>query len=146
MRNYEQLDKATFNAETGVLYLESAAATTGMGIVAMRKEGAYVAISASYGPLEIALRPRLHELSRVLGRLQPVEGFSTTRQIGTGQAFLSLGLRPDGFLIMRPTLVADAAGHITFNLLLTDPVRQKLFEWLPVDPNASTGEFPTVSS
>jgi hypothetical protein len=100
----------------------------------MRREGDYITISASYGVLEIALRPRYHELTRVLSRLQPVEGLQTTRQVGTGQAFLALGLKPDGTLLMRPTLVADATGHMSFNLALSDPVRQALYTWLPIEP------------
>jgi hypothetical protein len=102
-------------------------------MVSMRREGDYITIAASYGLLEIALRPRYHELTRVLSRLQPVEGLQTTRQVGTGQAYLALGLKPDGTLLMRPTLVADATGHMTFNLTLTDEVRKALFAWMPIE-------------
>jgi hypothetical protein len=132
MRNFELLDKATVDGESGVLTLSTGHDNLGHPVVALRREGAYIALSASYGPLEIALRPRFQELSRVLGRLQPVDGLQTTRQVGTGQAYLALGLKPDGTLLMRPTIVADATGHLGFNLSLSDGARKTLFEWLPV--------------
>lgn len=136
MRNYQLLDRVTVNAESGIFYLTTDADAQAAPVVALRREGGYVAISASYGPLEIALRPRLHELARVLARLQPVEGMQTTRQVGTGQAYIALGLRPDGILVLRPTLVADATGHLVFNLTMSDAARQALFEWLPIDPSS----------
>jgi hypothetical protein len=132
MRNFELLDKASVDADSGVITLTTQSDTSGHPVVALRREGGYIALSASYGPLEIALRPRFQELSRVLARLQPVEGLQTTRQVGTGQAYLALGLKPDGVLLLRPTIVADATGHMGFNLALSDGVRQALFEWLPV--------------
>ncbi len=133
MRNFELLDKFTADADSGVVSLSSQRDIPGNPVVALRREGGYIALSASYGPLEIALRPRFLELARVLARLQPVEGLQTTRQVGTGQAYLALGLRPDGVLLMRATLVADATGHLGFNLSLSDEVRKSLFEWLPVE-------------
>jgi hypothetical protein len=68
--------------------------------------------------------------------LSPVAGLQTTRQVGTGQAYLSLGLQSDGSLLIRPTIVADATGHLGVNLVLTDAVRQALYDWLPVDEAA----------
>jgi hypothetical protein len=137
MRNFIQLDTARVDAATGIIYLTTERQTEAQPMVFMRREGDYITISASYGLLEIALRPRYHELTRVLSRLQPVEGLQTTRQVGTGQAFLALGLKPDGTLLMRPTLVADATGHMSFNLALADPVRQALYAWLPIEPSSS---------
>jgi len=133
MRKFIELDQATVDAETGIISLTAARATEAQPTVSMRREGDYITISASYGLLEIALRPRYHELTRVLSRLQPVEGLQTTRQVGTGQAFLALGLKPDGTLLMRPTLVADATGHMSFNLALTDSIRSTLYSWLPIE-------------
>jgi hypothetical protein len=133
MRKFIELDQATVDAETGIISLTAARATEAQPSVSMRREGDYITISASYGLLEIALRPRYHELTRVLSRLQPVEGLQTTRQVGTGQAFLALGLKPDGTLLMRPTLVADATGHMSFNLALTDAARSTLYSWLPIE-------------
>ena len=49
--------------------------------------------------LKLPLRPRFQELSRVLGRLHAVEGLQTTRHVGTAQAYLAVGLKPDGILI-----------------------------------------------
>src|SRR5215468_7160627 len=132
MRNFEMLSQYTIDAATGVITFADHQENEGRPIVAMRREGGYIALSASYGPFEIALRPRFQELSRVLARLQPVEGLQTTRQIGTGQAYLAVGLKPDGVLLLRPTIVADATGHMGFNLLLSDSARKAFFEWLPV--------------
>ncbi|RMF80963.1 MAG: hypothetical protein D6737_06470, partial [Chloroflexi bacterium] len=122
MRNFETLDHVEINEQSGIISI-SAKDNVMCPHLAMRREGGYVAISASYGPIEIALRPRFQELARVLGRLQPVEGLQTTRQVGTGQSYVALGLQPSGILIMRPTIVADATGHLSFNIFLTDDVR-----------------------
>jgi hypothetical protein len=132
MRNFQMLDDVELDAATGVLTITLKDDHHAEPIVALRREGGYVALSASYGPFEIALRPRYQELARVLGRLHPVEGLQVTRQIGTGQAFLAVGLRPDGVMLLRPTIVGDATGHVGFNLLLSDAARKALFEWLPV--------------
>jgi hypothetical protein len=133
MRNFETLDSVTLDSGSGIIHIATQSGAAGLPRIAMRREGSYVAISASYGPLEIALRPRFAELARILGRLRPVEGLQTTRQVGTGQAYLSLGLQVDGMLVMRPTIVADATGHLCFNLLLSSDARQQLFDWLPVE-------------
>jgi hypothetical protein len=133
MRNFQTLDQVTIDEETGIIHLSMREDSGMRPRAAMRREGSYVAISVSYGPLEIAMRPRLYELARVLSRLKPVQGLQTTRQVGTGQAFLAMGLQTDGTLILRPTIVADATGHLCVNLLLTDEVRQALYNWLPAD-------------
>lgn len=136
MRNFEVLDQVNIDNSSGVITFSTENQSAGRPVVAMRREGGYIALSASYGPFEIALRPRFQELSRVLARLQPVEGLQTTRQIGTGQAYLAVGLKPDGTLLLRPTIVADATGHLGFNLALSDNARKALFEWLPVSADA----------
>ncbi|MBL8119127.1 MAG: hypothetical protein J0L63_05870 [Anaerolineae bacterium] len=136
MRNFELLDTVKLDDSSGLITFTIQAQTTGQPVVAMRREGGYIALSASYGPFEIALRPRFQELSRTLSRLQPVEGLQTTRQVGTAQAYLSVGLKSDGVLLLRPTIVADATGHIAFNLALTDSARKALFDWLPVEPES----------
>lgn len=133
MRDFYTLDTLTINEETGLLSVAAHNDTLTLPNLAMRREGGYVSISVSFGPLEVALRPRYPELTRVLGRLRPVSGLQTTRQVGTGQAYIALGLRDDGCLVIRPTIVADATGHLCFNLLLSSDVRQALFDWLPVD-------------
>ncbi len=132
MRNFQLLDTMSEDKTSGIITFTTTYDATARPTLAMRREGGYIAISASYGPFEIALRPRFQELSRVLARLQPVEGLQTTRQIGTGQAYLAVGLRADGMLLLRPTIVADATGHIGFNLILNQESRSALFEWLPV--------------
>lgn len=133
MRHFQTLDKITVDSESGVLYLSTHKESENFPRVGMRREGAYVAISASYGPLEIALRPRTEDLVNLLSRLQPVEGLQTTRQVGTSQAYLAIGLRSDGALVMRPTIVADATGLFAYNLVVTPPIAKAFLEWLPVE-------------
>lgn len=129
MRTFQALDQVDVDTEAGVIHLYD---TGENAHVALRREGDYMAISASHGPVEIALRPRYAELERALKALQPVEGLQTTRQVGMGQSYLSLGLRSDGALNLRPTLVADAYGYLSLNLELTSEARQKLYEWLGI--------------
>jgi hypothetical protein len=129
MRTMHSLNSISLDTESGVIYFYDNSKTARF---ALRREGDYIAISASYGPIEIALRPRYAELERALKALQPVEGLQTTRQVGTGESYLSLGLRSDGALNVRPTLVADAYGYLSLNLELTSNARQKLYEWLGI--------------
>ncbi|MBI1281237.1 MAG: hypothetical protein GC179_24130 [Anaerolineaceae bacterium] len=131
MRNFQLLDVVTYDKHAGSIQFTSEEPLAAKPYVTVQREGGYVAFSASYGPLEIAVRPRFQELSRVLGRLNAVEGLQTTRQIGTAQAYLAVGLKPDGLLLLRPTVVGDATGHIGLNLALSSPARQAFFEWLP---------------
>lgn len=131
MRKFYELNTATTDENTGVFLIACDENNYDIEL-ALRREGGYVSISMRYGPIEMALRPRFNELNRVLGRLRPVNGLHTTRQIGTAQANVALGLREDGSLIIRPTIVADATGLLCFNLILTDDIRAKLFEWLEV--------------
>jgi hypothetical protein len=133
MRNFVTLDEVNLNNEAGVIYFTSSQPSELKPRLSMRREGGHVSISISSGPLEVALRPRYQDLIRVLGGLRPVNGLQTTRQVGTGQAYLALGLNEDGSLVLRPTIVADATGLLCFNLLVSDAPRQKLYEWLSVE-------------
>jgi hypothetical protein len=138
MRHFQILDKFSVDEENGIILLsQSDDHKEEYPQLALRREGVYIAISAQFGPIEIALRPRYDELARLLARLQPVEGLQTTRQVGTSQSYLAIGLRTDGSLVMRPTIVADATGHFSFNLVLSTDLRQALFEWLSVVANSS---------
>jgi len=99
------------------------------------REGDNVPISVSYGPIEIALRLNYEDLSRILQRIQPVAGPMTTRQVGTNSAYIAFGLRNDGTLLMRPTLVSDARGILSFNLGLPNDARAQFYSWLSIpDP------------
>jgi hypothetical protein len=129
MRTLQTLNYISVDAATGIIHFYDTGENSRF---VLRREGDYIAISASHGPIEIALRPRFQELERALRTMQPVAGLQTTRQIGTAEAFLSLGLRTDGALNLRPTLVADASGYLCLNLELTANARQKLFEWLGI--------------
>ena len=132
MRNFHPLDQVHSDTETGILLYTSSVEAPFKPQVAMKREGNYIAFSVSHGPIELAMRPRVDELKRVLGRISPVPGLQTTRQVGTSDAYIALGLNPDGTLLLRPTLVADATGHFCFNLIMSDAMRQSLFDWLGV--------------
>lgn len=132
MRNFQSLDKFVIEESTGILYISTQDEDWMHPRVSLRKEGTYVAISASYGPLEIAMRLRLNEFTSILARLRPIQGLQTTRQLGTDRTYITLGLQENGGLVIRPTIVGDATGHVCLNLILTKSVRQALFEWLPV--------------
>jgi hypothetical protein len=134
MRNFQTLDTVEIDSEAGIIYMsDQNDMDEDPSMLVMRREGGYMAISASHGPFEIALRPRLEEVSRVFSRLNPIEGLQTTRQVGTAQAYLAVGLSPDGTMLMRPTIVADATGHLSFNLALTPDVGKALLAWLPLE-------------
>src|SRR5215213_5184999 len=128
MRNFQILDGAKANSETDTIELFFTNAEEEQPRLALRREGAYVTISASYGPLEIALRPRYEDLVRTLSRLTAVDGLHTTRQVGTGQAYLGMGLTAENNLLLRPTIVADATGHFSLNIELSSEVRQTVFD------------------
>ena len=132
MRTFQTLDSAEFDAATGILQFKSSSGDPLPTLLALRREGDYAVISASFGPVEIALRPHYGDLARTLGRLKPVPGLRTTRQLGTGQVYLDVGLQPDGSLLLRPTLVGDASGHLCFNLALTPEACQRLYAWLDI--------------
>ncbi|MBX3063657.1 MAG: hypothetical protein U0528_21525 [Anaerolineae bacterium] len=132
MRNFQTLDAFKLNQESESLEFYANVNHSDHPLLALRREGLYVTISASYGPLELALRPRYEDLARTLSRLAVVEGLSTTRQVGTAQAYLALGLSSDDELLVRLTIVADAAGHFSLNMALTAQAKEALFDWLEV--------------
>lgn len=132
MRNFQILDTVNIDSDTGIFHLSASTAAAPEMQLSLRREGDYVAISASYGPVEIALRPRCADLTRTLARLKPIEGLQSTRQLGTSQAYIAFGLKQNDELVVRPTIVADATGHIAFNLSVSSDARAKLYEWLGV--------------
>lgn len=132
MRNFQVLDAFKPNEESDSLDFFLTASDDDQPQLSLRREGIYVTISASYGPMEIALRPRYEDLVRTLSRLAVVEGLHTTRQVGTGQAYLALGLSAKDDLLIRMTIVADATGHISLNMMLHPAPKQALYNWLEV--------------
>jgi hypothetical protein len=132
MRTYSTLDKVSINQESGVISFSSAKDNGSSPEMSIKREGAFIAISVSHGPLEVALRPKFPELEQVLSHLHPVSGLQTTRQVGTGESYLALGLRDDGALVLRPTIVADATGLLCFNIIVSGEAREALYKWLPV--------------
>lgn len=133
MRTFQNLDRAAVDAATGVITLSTHEDGASHPSIALRREGDYVVISASYGPFEIALRSRYAELTRTLDHLQPNDGLNTTRQVGEGEAFLALGKHKDGSLVVRPTVVGDASGYICLNLTLSPEPAATLIAWLGTD-------------
>lgn len=136
MRNFEKLDHAVVDTATGIITFTPAHESASHLKLSMRREGDYVVISASYGPLEIALRSRYPELVRTLVHIQPNDGLITTRQVGTGEAFLALGRRTDGTLIARPTIVGDASGYCCLNLSVAPEAVETLLAWLGGDDSS----------
>lgn len=132
MRNFQTLDEAKVDSASESMEMFLSDTDDDQPRLAVRREGNYVTISASYGPLEIAMRPRYDELVRAIARLTIVDGLLTTRQVGTSHAYLALGLHNDGSLLMRLTIVADATGHFSINLRLVESVRKQLYDWLNV--------------
>src|SRR5579859_2808639 len=132
MRTFQILDGSRIDKQSDSLELFFSNADTEQPRLALRREGIYVTISASYGPLEIALRPRYEDVVRTLSRLTPVDGLHTTRQVGTAQAYLAMGITTEDNLMLRPTIVADATGHMSLNIEVTQSVRKVLYDWLKV--------------
>lgn len=130
MRTYQPLTTFQSDESTGILIIGADQAAELQPRLSLRREGEYVAISASYGPIEIAFRPRTQELVRTLQALKPLDGLHASRQVGSGQIYIGLGLHSDGALLLRPTLMGDSHGYIAFNLSLSSDVRQRLYSWL----------------
>lgn len=128
MRDYQFLD--TISEEEGRLQFTNREGGANHSILALAQEGDKVVISASLGALEVALRLRLEELKRQFNGLKHVPGLSITRQVGTVEAFMGMGLVEGSQLVLRPTLLVDATGRLSFNLLLSEPCYQRLLEWL----------------
>lgn len=133
MRSYQKLDRVSHDAADDTLLIDSADGDQTLPKLWFGREGMYVSVSASYGPLEISLRPRQRDLAASLGQLRPTERLSVMRMVGTGQAHIELGLAISGELLLRATIVADATGHIAMNVILTSDVRARLYEWLGVE-------------
>lgn len=132
MRQFRTLSKIKTDTDKGVMYILGEKGTHDYPSLMVKREGEYVPVSVSYGPIELALRLRHEELSRTLLRLQPVDGLITTRQVGSTRAYLGLGFRNDQSLLLRPTVVSDAIGYLSFNLCLPSNVRQQLYTWIDV--------------
>lgn len=130
MRNYETLDTITEN--DGQLQLTHRESGAVHGALMLAQEGDKIVISASVGVVELALRLRLDEFKRQVAGLKHVPGLTTTRQVGTVQAFIWLGLTENNELVLRPTLLVDATGKLTFNMIASEACYQRLVEWLNV--------------
>jgi hypothetical protein len=130
MRYFQTLTHTHNDTATGILHITADDGGNLMPRISLKREGDYVAISASYGPIEMALRPRYTEFMFGLTHLQPIEGLQTSRQVGSGQTYIALGLQPDGALVLRPTLIGDGGGHVSLNLAINSDARATLMGWL----------------
>jgi hypothetical protein len=129
MRHFQKLDSVTHDTTNDSLLIGCEGGDC-LPTLWFGREGMYVSISASYGPLEIALRPRAQDLRNSLAQLKPTDRLAVMRLVGTGQAHLELGLSKDGELLVRAVIVADATGHFAMNLILTPEVSQHVFKWM----------------
>lgn len=130
MRFYQKLDKVTHDESDDTLLIACGEAAECLPQLWFGREGMYVSLSATYGPLEISLRLRQEDLVNSLGQLRPTERLTVMRMVGTGQAHLELGLSSTGELLLRTAIVADATGHFAMNLVATPAVRDQLYKWL----------------
>ena len=134
MRHYQKLDSVTYDEAHDTLRLGCTDPDARLVSLWFGREGMYLSISAGYGPIEIALRPRLRTVVTSFAQLRPTARLTVMRMVGTGQAHLELGLSSAGELLVRTTIVADATGHLAMNMVLTPEARERLFEWLEVPP------------
>jgi hypothetical protein len=132
MRQFRSLFKVEKDDTTGILNIVGEKGTHDYPSLMVKREGDYVPISVSYGPIELALRLRYEALARTITRLQPVNGLQTTRQVGSTSAYLAMGLQSDGTLLLRPTLVTDARGYLVLNLSLPPEVKAEFLAWLEI--------------
>ena len=132
MRHFQTLDRAAIDENAGILLITASEASYLSVEIALRLEGDYLLLSASYGAFELALRLRRREFTRALTHIQPIDGLHTTRQVGTGNAFLGVGLHSNRSLVLRPTIVGDATGYTCLNLRLTPDARQTLYDWIGI--------------
>lgn len=129
-QTFALLDDVRVDEESGIITLKGDGSAAFMPEISMRREGAYIVIAAGTGVIEVALRLHYDELRRSLSMLQPNDGLTTTRQIGTGQAYLGIGLKMDGTLVLRPVIVGDATGHLRLNFKLASATREALLKWI----------------
>lgn len=129
-RTFAVLDDASVDDSTGILTLCGNVKDSFAPEISMRREGIYVVIAAGTGVIEVALRLRYEELLSAFAHLQPNDGLTTTRQVGTGESYLGIGLKSDQSLVLRPVIVGDATGHLRLNFSLTPLVRETLAQWI----------------
>ncbi|MCK6580183.1 MAG: hypothetical protein L6Q98_18990 [Anaerolineae bacterium] len=129
-RTFALLDDSTVDTTAGILTLRGQVQDSYAPEISMRREGALIVIAAGTGVIEVALRLRYDELRQAMQYLQPNDGLTTSRQVGTGQAYLGIGLKTDDTLILRPVIVGDASGHLRLNFRLTSAVRAVMARWI----------------
>ncbi|MBK8022155.1 MAG: hypothetical protein IPK19_12180 [Chloroflexi bacterium] len=129
-RTFALLDDVSVDTSTGILTMRGEAHDNFAPEISMRREGAQIVIAAGTGVIEVALRLRYDELRQALHTLQPNDGLTTSRQVGTGQAYLGIGLKTDESLVLRPVIVGDATGHLRLNFRLNATVRARFAQWI----------------
>ncbi len=128
MRNYQILD--TVIVETNTLQFSNSEENPEHPWLTMSREGKFLTFSASFGPIEIALRLRFENFQRRILQLHAIPGLATTHQVGTANSYIAIGLTTDEQIVLRPTVVTDASGHLTFNLVGTNDIYKTLLSWL----------------
>jgi hypothetical protein len=136
MRHYQRLDDVHYDESSDTLTFTCKQEHGCASDLWFGREGMYLSISAQHGPLEIALRPRLRDLTSSLADLKPTEHLGVMRMVGTGQAHVELGLSTNGELLIRTSIIADATGHFAMNTILSSEARERLFEWLGITNTA----------
>jgi hypothetical protein len=132
MRNFQTLEDSILDTDSGILTFTTRDHNPMSARLNLRREGENIAISAGYGPIEIAMRLRFSELARTISHLQPVDGLGASRQVGSGSVSIALGMQKDGTLVIRPMLITDSSGHITLNYELTPSSAAALRQWMGI--------------
>lgn len=133
MCHFQTLDSVSYDETNDTLLVSCGDQDPCEPVLWFGREGPYLSVSASHGPLEIALRLRQRDVETSLAQLRPTERLTVMRMVGTGQAHLELGLSTAGELLVRTAIIADATGHIAINMVLTPSARARLYEWLEVE-------------
>jgi len=133
MRHYQKLDNVTFDESTNTLLITNAEANSEGPNLWFGREGMYISISAHYGPMEIALRPRQRDLITSLSQLKATERLSVMRLVEPARLIWDSAFSTRGELLLRATIVADATGQFAMNMILTSGAREKLLKWLEVE-------------
>ncbi len=129
-RQFALLESFDLDTDSSVLTLRGGISDPFAPEISLRREGVYLLIAGAFGVVEIALRLHYDEVYRALHVLHVNDGLTTTRQIGTGQAYLGIGLKTDDTLTVQLVIVGDATGHLRMNFQITPALRIPFMQWI----------------